>query len=181
MTGRGRDATEGGFTLVELLVVVAITGIISTALTTMVVQGLTAGPDAAERTAYSVDVTFFVDRFSDDLANATANPAFTGTATGCQLGDGDPLEVSGSGGVTEYFPRIAADASGMRRVGIHRLIVGNPESEELVSGYCDPTSPARVFDVDVSGPSARIDISLAPSPGLEPRSFVVGSSRRTNA
>jgi prepilin-type N-terminal cleavage/methylation domain-containing protein len=76
-TGRA----DGGFTLVELLISVAILGLVMTAISGAMAVGLKTTKDSGDRLGASNDVQFASTWFGDDVAGA--NDVVTGGAAQC--------------------------------------------------------------------------------------------------
>jgi len=67
---RSRAPDEHGFTLTELLVTVMIIGMIAYAISMVLIHALTIIPQSGSRSGAAADRAFFVDTFSDDVANS---------------------------------------------------------------------------------------------------------------
>lgn len=141
-----RSATldERGFTLVELVIAVAVLGIVMAAVTGLLITSVDTNNATGERLGESTDLQFAASYFSADVASAQPRPSGPVFATGATPGCGaDPasravIEFTGQTfddaqppvmrtTVTTYVLRTTA-SSGRPARELHRLTCSAPSS-----------------------------------------------------
>ena len=191
---------ECGFTVVELLVAVVISGLIVGAGATVLVQGLTLTPESQERTVVASRVTRLTDVFSDDVANArqitaVSNPLQNTSACSGGLASlwgpftigplTDAVGVAGGlrivqldGTVVLYRGVVRAAARGGHSQFAVVRTVGS-QHDVLATGWCPTGTTPAPFSHSYDDPALTTTLRIAPSPGTGVSSVVIGANRRT--
>jgi prepilin-type N-terminal cleavage/methylation domain-containing protein len=179
---RSRHASrERGFTVVEMIVVVAITGLIGLALLQVISLGFRETPGSVNRTKFGSNVAVLINNYSDEVANApqAAVVHATGAET-CSATQFDGIliqkTVTPSAWIV-YTASVVPDPSGWNRVTVSRVETGLPSRTVLV-GYCDPASSAKVFAGDYQEPTLTVTMTLSPNPKHAEQTVTLLASRR---
>lgn len=123
MTGRHDDS---GFTLVELLLVIAILGIIGYALTESVIIGLRTTTATEAQVRGSLDRQRLATYFVPDVQSARK----------LQAGDPPPAPCQQSAGVTPLLTLSGIDR-GVRKTESYYFVEAPPEEAKLVRRTCE--------------------------------------------
>jgi prepilin-type N-terminal cleavage/methylation domain-containing protein len=148
-----RGDRDGGFTLVELLVAVAILGIVMAAMTAAMVVALTGDKESGQRLGESTDVSFTASYLADDAQGA--NTFSAGAAPGCGTDSSAVLELRG-GSFTGTQQPVVTVVSYVLRPGhgstreLHRLTCSGPQG-----------SVAQVSDVVVARQVSAVTAPVA--------------------
>ncbi len=152
---------ERGFTMTEVLMTVIIMGMIAYPISMVLTHALTLMPQSGSRSAAAADRAFFVNTFSDDVANSTGADDVD-NVTACVDYDLLPAQsdssqtnlvtlvpYTGSDAVTYrvrvespdgYEPNFADILTDKHLVTIERVVAAGASAEVVevvLEGYCD--------------------------------------------
>lgn len=155
MRRRLEGSADAGFTLVELLMVIAMTGLITSAIASALSVGLRSTDEAAQRLAESVDTQLLSAYFPQDVQSAGPGAADVSTAVGATAGCG--------GGGSNVLALRSVDPSGAARGVSYRLVTVAGESQ-LVRYACGGASGSTELVVarSLRGGGAVADTSALP-------------------
>ena len=149
MTGR-TAAGEDGFTLTELLVTIAILGIIGAALTGAVILGFRTTDATGARVARSSAIQALTAYFTEDVQRAeTVSSTTTGEPAECVTGD------------PGRFVRLSWTDGGATRTAVYALDPPTGTAHDLVRWSCLGAGPAtpRVLGHFVHAEGAPLPVS----------------------
>jgi len=179
---RARPRADDGFTLVELLITVTITGLIVSVLCAALLSGIQFGPEMSDRTIAAVDTSFVTDRLSDDVANAGRHAA-TSVAMQCSASSPSvtlPSLASVSGRTVSWYAELSPVDPTFHRVDLYRKTTTSASDPGtlMLTGFCADGSGEVVASSWV-GAHFVLTLDLAPSVALAPQKIVIGADRRT--
>ncbi len=179
---QARTRADDGFTLVELLITVTITGLIVSVLCAALLSGIRFGPDMSDRTIAAVDTSFVTDRLSDDVANAGRHAAASvamecsGSSTSVTL----PRLDSVGGGTVSWYAELSPVDPPFHRVDLYRktTTTASDPGTLMLTGFCAEGS-GEVVASSWARAHFVLTLRLAPSVALAPQEIVIGADRRT--
>jgi prepilin-type N-terminal cleavage/methylation domain-containing protein len=191
--------TDAGFTLVELVVSIALLGVVMVGLTAVMFTALVTDRETAARLDESRDVQFVTAFLADDVQGATA--VLAGGAAGCGSGTAalelrgrsfDPATLTAQVTVVSYV-LTTATADGVATGVLHRYACAadespapsyplTPGSDVVVARSLAVTPPAVSCTVDeleapCGAATTAVSLALVPVGGGDP--VTVGGTRRT--
>jgi prepilin-type N-terminal cleavage/methylation domain-containing protein len=194
LTRRAAARADGGFTLVELCVSMALLGIVMVGLTAVMFTALTADRQTATRLDESRDVQFVTAFLADDMQGATS--VVTGATARCGTGTA-ALELRGrsfDAALAEQVTVVSyvlttATVDGVATGALHRYacVAGaspapsyplTPASDVVVARSLAVTPPAVTCSPAPCGATTTaVSVALVPVGGGDPVS--IGGTRRT--
>jgi prepilin-type N-terminal cleavage/methylation domain-containing protein len=193
MLTRRPPARDGGFTLVELIVSIALLGVVMTGITAVMLTALTADRETATRLTESRDGQFVNAYLADDVQGARS--VVTGVTARCGSGTAalelrgasyDPAALTAQVTVVSYVLRTST-VDGVVTGELHRLAcVGGaspsypltPASDVTVARTLAATGPGvTCTPAPCSAATTRVSLELTPASGGP--SVTVGGTRRT--
>ena len=186
---------DGGFTLVELVVSIAVLGVVMVGITAVMFTALVADRETATRLDASRDVQFVTAFLADDVQGATS--VETGAAARCGTGTAvlelrgasyDPASLAEQVTVVSYV-LTTATVDGVVTGSLHRYGCAagaspapayplTPATDVVVAHYLAAAPPAVTCSPSPCGAATTaVSVALAPAGGGDPVS--VGGTRRT--
>lgn len=195
LSRRPRGRAERGFTLVELVVSIAVLGVVATGLTALMLGALAANRDTETRLTESRDVQFATAYLADDVQGATSFVA--GVTARCGSGTAvlelrgasfDPGSLAARVTVVSYVLRTVT-VDGVATGQLHRLACEaaaqptpayplTPASDVVVARSLAVSAPAVACDpAPCSAATRQVSLTLTSISGAQ--QVTVGGIRRT--
>jgi prepilin-type N-terminal cleavage/methylation domain-containing protein len=180
---------DNGFTLVELLISVAVLGIIAACIGGALVTGMMSEPEVRHTSTYGAQSAFLISQLSDDVANATSvssidatphAPKWTCTPTTLLLG-----RVVQANEYIDYQATIqvasqpTSNGGSVHEVDITRAEVTNvTKSDTVLTAWCNDGSELG-YGAWFANPTYSLELELQPSPGSIERELSLSAAVRT--